>query len=181
VDALAGRHSGRPVMGGIWGSARAAARRAPQGAKAELPVRLRREARRRLRPLAESSPSHRPPRRASSRKISAPSGARRAPRALEWVCKESPHRGERWQRVLRRVMCDTHPPADVRQRHAETTAGSSSACFAERLGTYPHRAATGRSGFPGADDRGSNAEIINSVTSRWASNRPWGPWSALLR
>jgi hypothetical protein len=119
--------------------------------------------------------------RASSREIDALSGARRARRAFKWVCKESPHRGERWQRVLRRVMCDTHPPTDVRQRHTETTADSSSACFAERLGTYPHRAATGRSGFPGADDRGSNAEIINSVTSRRASNRPWGPWSALLR
>jgi hypothetical protein len=48
--ALGGRDGGRPVMGGARGSARAAARRAPQGAKAELPVRLRRVSSGRLRP-----------------------------------------------------------------------------------------------------------------------------------
>jgi hypothetical protein len=36
---FAGRDGGQPVTGGVRGSARTAARRAPKGAKAELPVR----------------------------------------------------------------------------------------------------------------------------------------------
>jgi hypothetical protein len=35
---LCGRDGGQPVTGGARGCARAAARRAPQGAKAELPA-----------------------------------------------------------------------------------------------------------------------------------------------
>lgn len=38
AGAVGGREGGRPVTGGAPGCARAAARRAPQGAKAELPA-----------------------------------------------------------------------------------------------------------------------------------------------
>ncbi len=41
ASAVGGRDGGQPVTGGARGNARAAARRAPQGAKAELPVRMR--------------------------------------------------------------------------------------------------------------------------------------------
>jgi len=41
AGALGGRDGRRPVMGGARGHARAAARRALQSAKAELPVRSR--------------------------------------------------------------------------------------------------------------------------------------------
>ncbi len=41
VGAVGGCDGGRPVTGGARGCAWAAARRAPQGAKAELPVRSR--------------------------------------------------------------------------------------------------------------------------------------------
>ena len=40
MGAVGGRNGGQPVTGGARGRARAAARRAPKGAKAELPVRL---------------------------------------------------------------------------------------------------------------------------------------------
>ena len=85
VSALGGRDGDQPVTGGARGSARAAARRAPAGAKAELPVRLQRESRGRSAPAppSETRPSHHPPGRTSPREINAPSGARRALRALE--------------------------------------------------------------------------------------------------
>jgi len=41
VHAVGGRDGRQPVTGSARGNARAAARRAPQGAKAELPVRMR--------------------------------------------------------------------------------------------------------------------------------------------
>ena len=81
------RDGGQPVTSVVRGSARAAARRAPQGAKAELPAACGELPAGACARPAEPSPSHRPPGRASSREINAPFGARRAPRALEDVRK----------------------------------------------------------------------------------------------
>jgi hypothetical protein len=59
VSAMGGIDGGQLVTGGAWGSALAAARRAPKGAKAELPARLWRESRGRLRPPRRARPRHR--------------------------------------------------------------------------------------------------------------------------
>jgi hypothetical protein len=56
VGAVCGRDVGQPVTGGARGSARALARRAPQGAKAELPVRSRWSVPRALAPAPPSAP-----------------------------------------------------------------------------------------------------------------------------
>ena len=86
AGAVGGRDGGQPVTGGARGCARAAARRVPQGAKAELAAWLRRETRGRLAPAPPSAtPAVASPARArvSPHEINALSGARCAPRALE--------------------------------------------------------------------------------------------------
>jgi hypothetical protein len=87
VGAVGGRDGGQPVTGDARGSARAAARRAPPGAKAELPVWLRRGSCGRLAPAPPSAtPVVASPVRAPiSREINAPLGARRARRAFKDV------------------------------------------------------------------------------------------------
>src|SRR6266496_6851655 len=92
AGAVGGRNGGQPVTGGVRGSARAAARRVPQGTKAELPARLRREPAGASRPprRVRPTPSLRPPGRADSYGINALSGALRAP--LKTRRKFSPHR-----------------------------------------------------------------------------------------
>jgi hypothetical protein len=79
---------GQPVTGGAQGNARAAARRAPQGAKAELPARSRRMSRGRFRPPPPSAPSVTSPVWVRCLAQSdAPDGARRAERAFKAVWK----------------------------------------------------------------------------------------------
>jgi hypothetical protein len=87
AGAIGGRDGGQPVTGSARGHARAAARRAPAGAKAEAASPVTCESRGRLRPPAERGRwSPRPP-GVLPRVGSRARGARRAPRALEDVEK----------------------------------------------------------------------------------------------
>jgi hypothetical protein len=85
TGALGGRDGGRPVTGGARGCARAAARRAPQGAKAELPVRSGEYPAGACARPAERAVHHRPRQARYLVRDHAPDGARRAPRAFKDV------------------------------------------------------------------------------------------------